>query len=122
VEAVCFGARRIVDRFVEEGIPVEGVIGLGGVAKKSPYVMQTLADVLNRPIQVARSEQTCALGAAMFAAVVAGAHASVPAAAAAMGSGFDARYEPRAEEVADFNARYTRYLTLGQAAEQLTIV
>ena len=55
-----------------EGIPVEGIIGLGGVAKKSPYVMQTLANVLNRPIQIARSEQTCALGAAMFAAVAGG--------------------------------------------------
>lgn len=119
VEAICFGARGIVDRFVEEGIPVEGVIGLGGVAKKAPYVMQTLANVLNRPIQIARSEQTCALGAAMFAAVAAGEHADVPAAVSAMGSGFDATYEPQSDRVGYYDEKYARYLTLGEAAEQL---
>lgn len=119
VESICFGARRIVDRFVEEGIPVEGVIGLGGVAKKAPYVMQTLANVLNRPIQIARSEQTCALGAAMFAAVAAGVHTDVPAAVSAMGSGFDATYEPQADKISYYDEKYARYLTLGKAAEQL---
>ena len=55
VEATCFGALKIVERFQEEGIPIQGIIGLGGVAKKSPFIMQTLADVLNRPIKIARS-------------------------------------------------------------------
>jgi L-ribulokinase len=119
VEAICFGARRIVDRFVEESIPVEGIIGLGGVAKKAPFVMQTLANVLNRPIRIARSEQTCALGAAMFAAVAAGEHADVPAAVAAMGSGFDATYDPDPDRVDYYDSRYARYLTLGDAAEKL---
>src|SRR5690606_22153185 len=45
IEATCFGAKKIVDRFIEEGIPVKGLIGLGGVAKKSPYIMQVMADV-----------------------------------------------------------------------------
>ena len=67
VEATCFGALKIIERFQEEGIPIKGVIGLGGVAKKSPFIMQTMADVLNRPIKIVASEQTCALGAAMFA-------------------------------------------------------
>ena len=60
VEATCFGAKKIVDRFQHEGIPIEGIIGLGGVAKKSPFIMQTMANVLNRPIKIAASQQTCA--------------------------------------------------------------
>jgi L-ribulokinase len=72
VESTCFGAKAIVDRFVDEGIPVKGLIGLGGVAKKSPYIMQTMADVMNMPIRIHKSDQTCAAGAAMFAATAAG--------------------------------------------------
>src|SRR5690606_35740945 len=71
VEATCFGARKITDRFKEEGIPVKGLIGVGGIAQKSPFVMQMLADVMNMPIRIHSSEQTCALGAAMFADTVA---------------------------------------------------
>src|SRR5205085_3588208 len=67
VESTCFGAKAISDRFNEEGVPVKGLIGLGGVARKSPYIMQVMADVMNMPIRIHRSEQTCALGAAMFA-------------------------------------------------------
>ncbi len=119
VESVCFGARHIVERFVEEGIPVEGIIGLGGVAKKSPFVMQTMADVLNRPLRIVKSEQTCALGAAMFAAVGAGLHVDVPTAVALMGGGFDAEYTPDPERVAIYDQRYARYLRLGEAAEKL---
>ncbi len=74
VESTAFGAKMIVDRFVEEGVRIDGVIALGGVAKKSPLVMQIVADVLNKPIKVARSEQAVALGSAMAAAVVAGVH------------------------------------------------
>ena len=119
VEATCFGARRIVDRFVEEGIPVEGIIGLGGVAKKSPFVMQTLADVLDRPIRIVRSEQTCALGPAMFAAVAAEKHPEVPAAVESMSSGFDATYVPRPAWTTYYTERYADYLRLGSAAEAL---
>ncbi|MCK4375482.1 MAG: ribulokinase, partial [Candidatus Brocadiae bacterium] len=75
VEATAFGSKKIVERFESEGVPIKEVIALGGVAKKSPFVMQVLADVLNRNISVASSEQTCALGAAMAGAVVAGSQA-----------------------------------------------
>ncbi|MEQ8880063.1 MAG: ribulokinase, partial [Cyclobacteriaceae bacterium] len=66
VEAICFGSKKIVDRFVEEGVEIKTVVGIGGVAKKSSFIMQTLADVLNMPIKVAVSEQAPALGAAMY--------------------------------------------------------
>lgn len=117
VEATAFGSRAIVDRFVEEGVPIQKVIAIGGVAKKSPYVMQTLADVLNKPIQVARADQACALGAAMCAAVAAGIHPTLEAAQRAMGSGFDAEYYPRPEYTAVYEVRYQTYLKLGEFIE-----
>ena len=94
VEATCFGAKAIVDRFNEQGIPVKGLIGLGGVAKKSPYIMQTMADVMNMPIRIHKCEQTCAAGAAMFAATAAGIYRKVEDAMQAMGQGFDTTYLP----------------------------
>ena len=77
VEATAFGSKAIVDRFIEEGVPIKQVIAIGGVAKKSAFVMQTLADVLNMPIKVASADQACALGAAMNAAVAAGVHSNL---------------------------------------------
>ena len=118
VEATCFGAKKIVDRFQSEGVAIKGVIGLGGVAKKSPFVMQTMADVLNRPIRIARSEQTCALGAAMFAATAAGIYEDVSDAMAQMGSGFDAEYHPNAERAAIYEKIYREYDELGIFAER----
>ncbi|CAN5333124.1 ribulokinase [soil metagenome] len=120
VEATCFGAKAIVDRFNQEGIPVKGLIGLGGVARKSPYIMQVMADVMNMPIRIHRSEQTCALGAAMFAATVAGIHPSVEVAMNAMGQGFDAEYEPNPVLVPLYAKRYQKYKTLGLFAEGKT--
>ncbi|GAB4023073.1 ribulokinase [Spirosoma koreense] len=117
VEATAFGSRRIVDRFLEEGVPIKKVIAIGGVAKKSPFVMQTLADVLNMPIQVARADQACALGAAMCAAVAAGVHPTMEAAQKAMGSGFDADYSPRSAQAATYEVLYQKYLSLGEFIE-----
>lgn len=117
VEATAFGSRSIVDRFIDEGVPIRKVIAIGGVAKKSPFVMQTLADVLNKPIQVAQADQACALGAAMCAAVAAGVHPSLESAQKAMGSGFDAEYHPRPEQVAIYEALYQKYLKLGSFVE-----
>lgn len=117
VEATAFGSRSIVERFIQEGVPIRKVIAIGGVAKKSPFVMQTLADVLNKPIQVARSDQACALGAAMCAAVAAGVHPSLEAAQQAMGSGFDAEYTPRPKQVAVYDNLYQKYLGLGRFVE-----
>ncbi|MBP9874442.1 MAG: ribulokinase, partial [Haliscomenobacter sp.] len=114
----CFGAKAIADRFVQEGIPVKGLIGLGGVAKKSPYIMQMMADVMNMPIRIHRSEQTCALGAAMFAATAAGLYPKVEDAMEAMGSGFDAEYRPDPQRAAFYAKRYQKYRKLGAFVEE----
>lgn len=119
-EATCFGAKAIVDRFNEQGVPVKGLIGIGGVAKKSPFIMQMMADVMNMPIRIHRSEQTCALGAAMFAATAAGIYEKVEDAMVAMGQGFDAHYLPDATKVALYQKRYLRYQQLGAFIEQAT--
>ncbi|WP_435357916.1 ribulokinase [Emticicia sp. SJ17W-69] len=117
VEATAFGSKAIVDRFINEGVPIKQVIAIGGVAKKSPFVMQTLSDVLNMPIKVASSDQACALGAAMNASVAAGVYTNLRDAQKAMGSGFDARYEPRAEYVEVYQKLYGKYQKLGKFIE-----
>ncbi len=117
VEATAYGSRAIVDRFIEEGVPIKQVIAIGGVAKKSPFVMQTLSDVLNMPIKVASSDQACALGAAMNASVAAGIHANLFDAQKAMGSGFDANYLPRPEAVKVYKKLYEKYQHLGTFSE-----
>jgi L-ribulokinase len=120
VEATCFGAKAIVERLVDQGIPVKGLIGLGGVAKKSPFIMQMMSDVMNMPIRIHRSEQTCALGAAMFAATAAGIYQRVEEAMEAMGQGFDAEYSPNKELVGTYEKRYQRYKRFGSFIEQQT--
>ena len=117
VEAICYGSRQIVERFKAEGVPIKQVIGIGGVAKKSAFVMQTLADVLNRPIKIAKSEQAPALGAAMYAAVAAGLYPDVLAAQTSLGSGFAETYAPDPARAAAYDQRYQQYLALGQFVE-----
>ena len=118
VEATCFGAKSIVDRFKDEGVPVKGLIGLGGVARKSPYIMQVMADVMNMPIRVHKSEQTCALGAAMFAATASGIYPRVEEAMGALGQGFDMEYKPNSANGAVYAARYKKYKALGAFIER----
>jgi len=120
VEATCFGAKAIVDRFNEEGVPVQGLIGLGGVARKSPYIMQVMADVMNMPIRIHKSEQTCALGAAMFAATAAGLYPKVEDAMNAMGQGFDMTFKPNASAVSVYAKRYKQYKSLASQLDAKT--
>jgi L-ribulokinase len=109
VHAICFGSRKIVQRFEEEGVAIDSVIGIGGVARRSPYIMQTLANVLNRPIKIASSDQVPALGAAVYAAVAAGIYPDVITASGRMGSGFEAEYRPEQDKVAIFDKLLARY-------------
>lgn len=121
VEAICFGSKKIIDRFAEEGVEIKTVIGLGGVAKKSPFVMQTLANVLNMPIKIASSEQAPALGAAMYAAVAAGIYPDVLSAKKAMGNGFDREYHPQPEQASVYQKLYKQYTRLGTFVESETV-
>ncbi len=75
IEATAFGALTIINRFEEYGVKVDQIVNCGGIAEKNPLVMQIYADVTGRPIKISRSAQTCALGAAIAGAVVAGSKA-----------------------------------------------
>jgi L-ribulokinase len=76
IEATAFGALTIINRFEEYGVKIEQIVNCGGIAEKNPVAMQIYADVTGRPMKISRSAQTCALGAAIAGAVVAGAHAN----------------------------------------------
>jgi L-ribulokinase len=115
VEATAFGAKKIVDRFVSEGVRIDGIVALGGVAKKSPFVMQVVADVLNMPILVARSEQACALGSAMAAL-----YPTVLEAQKAMGNGFEMEYKPVATQAEAYARLYKLYGEAGKFVEVLS--
>ena len=119
-EATAFGARAIVERFREEGIPIDGIIGVGGVARKSPFVMQIIADVLNMPIHIPSNDQSVALGAAMFAAVVAGLYPDISAAQKAICSPIERIYTPDCGTVKVYEELYRRYKTLGLFIEKQT--
>jgi L-ribulokinase len=116
-DATAFGVRAIVERFREEGIPIEGIRAVGGVARKSSLVMQIVADVLDMPINVLGSDQSVALGAAMFAAVIAGLYPDIPAAQKALGSPVEKTYHPNAERVRVYRDLYERYKILGAFAQ-----
>lgn len=118
VEATAYGTKAIVDRFISEGVQIDDVIGIGGIALKSPFVMQTLSDVLNMPIKVCNTDQACALGAAMFAATAAGVYNKVEDAIAAMNSGFAKEYTPNAENVKAYADVYNNYIKVGQFTEK----
>lgn len=117
VEATAFGSKAINDRFRNEGVRIDGVIALGGVAKKSSFVMQVVADVLNMPIKVARSEQACALGSAMAAAVAADVYENIAEAQNNMGSGIESVYHPIPENVEKYRKLYEKYNKLGSFIE-----
>lgn len=117
VEATVFGAKAVIDRFREEGVDINEVIALGGIPKKNPFIMQVAADVFNMPIKVTESDQTCALGAAMFAAVAAGIYSNVQTAQAKMGTKFSETYYPQADRAAEYNEIFDKYTAVGKLLE-----
>jgi len=117
INAICFGSKQIVDRFEEEGVKINSVIGIGGVARKSPFIMQTLANVLNMPIKVASSDEAPALGAAVYAAVAAGLYPNVIEASKKLGSDFEAEYHPEAEALETYAGLMEEYKELGAFVE-----
>ena len=116
IEATAFGARAIIERLVEYGVPVDRVVCCGGIAEKNPLLMQIYADVIGRPMQVAASAQACALGAAVAASVLAGpaagGHASFVAAQKAMTSLKKIFYQPDAGRQKIYNEIYPLYRRL----------
>lgn len=117
VEATAFGTKAIIDHFIDNGVEIEKIIATGGVALKSPFVMQVMTDVLGKSIAVSDSEQSCALGAAMFAAVLAGVYTKVEDAQNVIAAPTSKVYEPRKEMTDLYALRYKRYKDLENYCE-----
>ncbi|MDX1543806.1 MAG: ribulokinase [Christiangramia sp.] len=118
INSICFGSKMIVDRFESEGVKIDSVIGIGGVARKSGYIMQTLANILNKPIKVAESDEAPALGAAIYASVAAGLYSNVIEASKKLGSPFEAEYHPEPAKVDEYKKFMKEYKLLGEFVEQ----
>lgn len=110
---VC-GLKRILDELESGGLKAEEIIAVGGIAKKSPFVMKTMANLLERPVKVAESTQTCAVGAAIYGAVGAGLYGSIPEAQARMCSGYSAVWNPDSRYKSLYRNYYEAYLQLAE--------
>jgi L-ribulokinase len=115
VEATAFGALTIIRRIESCGVAIDEVVNCGGIAEKSALTMQIYADVCNRPMKVAGSPQTCALGAAIFGAVAGGAHVDVLSAQAAMVPPPNRIYQPDPAAAWVYEQLYGLYATLHDA-------
>lgn len=115
IEATAFGARRIVERIREYGVPIRRIVCAGGIAEKNPLLMQIYADVTGCTLHVAGSSQACALGSAISAAVLAGEHRSFGAAQRAMTRLGKATYRPDARRRRAYGELYALYCTLHDA-------
>ena len=112
IEATAFGARAIIERLREYGVTIDRVVCSGGIAEKNPLLMQIYADVTGCTMLLANSSQTCALGSAIAAAVIAGAHADFPTAQQAMTSLRPTRYEPDPSSQPVYDRLYRLYRDL----------
>jgi L-ribulokinase len=115
IEATAFGALTIINRFEEYGVKISSVVNCGGIAEKSQLVMQIYADVTGRPMKISRSAQTCALGSAIAAAVVAGAHQDYGTAIKRMTGLKPTVYKPNAKAHATYAELYAVYQQLHDA-------
>lgn len=114
IESTAFGARAIIERMEEYGIPVDEVINTGGLAVKNATLMQIYADITGKTLKVASSDQTCALGAALFGAAASG-QVSLADAQKNVCQVRDRIYEPIPENQAVYEELYTLYRTLHDA-------
>ncbi len=112
IEATAFGARMIIERIRKYGVPIRRIVCAGGIAEKNPLLMQIYADVTGCTLHVASSNQACALGAAMSAAVLAGAHRDFPSAQRAMAGLRKESYRPDAASKRTYDRLYGHYRTL----------
>lgn len=114
IEATAFGALAIIDRIENYGVPVREIVNCGGLATKNPLLMQIYADVTGRPMKISRSEQTPALGAAIFAAVAAGRYVKITDAQQAM-TGTDKVFYPSEHNHEVYQQIYTLYRQMHDA-------
>ena len=113
VEALCFGSKRIVERFQDNSVTIQEIVGVGGIAKKSPFLVQAMADILELPIKVVDSDQTPALGAAIYASVACGIHSDFEEACQLIASQSSVTYFPDPAYKGLYRQKYEEYKKLG---------
>jgi L-ribulokinase len=116
IEATAFGTRVIIETFEAHGVPIREIVACGGLADKSPLIMQIYADVTGRPFRLSGSDQAPALGSAMFGAVAAGkaagGHPTIQDAARVMARLKDIEYTPNSDNAAIYDVLYREYVRL----------
>ena len=115
--AIC-GLKRILEGFMRQGVELEHVVAAGGISKKSDYVMQMMADMLGKEVDILEADQTCALGAAIYAAVAGGAYDTFQEASAHLASPVIRTYRPDPEAGAWYQEHYEEYLRLAGLQDQ----
>lgn len=116
-----FGAKRITEAMVTRGLVIDNIITVGGVPQKSPYMMQMMADIINRPIMVSGAKQCCAVGAAIYAAVAAGIYPDILTAGKNMCVGIERVYSPQSTYKAEYDSLYRKYLNTCRHEELMQI-
>lgn len=119
VLSTIFGSRRIFDCFISRGIAIDDVIIVGGIAKKSAFVGQLLADILKRPVKVSGTEEACAKGAAIYASVACGAFSSITEAQKHLCDNFEKIFMPNDTKSPIYDKLYKQYLNFGRHIEQM---
>ena len=114
IEATAFGALTIIKRVEEYGVKIDEVINTGGLSIKNETLMQCYADIIGKPMKVSQSEQTCALGAAIFGAAAAGA-GTLAGLQAKVTAVRDKVYHPIPENQSVYAELYALYRTLHDA-------
>ena len=109
IEATAFGTRKIIEAFTAKGVAIDELYACGGLAQKNPLLLQIYADVTGRPIRVAASQQTCALGAAMHGALAAGIYPNMDAAAKKMVQPSTQTYRPISAHKPIYDQLYVEY-------------
>lgn len=117
-EATAFGTRYIMDHLEENGVDIYELIGVGGIAQKSPFVMQLLADACGKTIHVSSCNYSCALGAAICASVAAGIYPDIQAAQKALCPSNSATYNPNPDKAELLEKRYEKYRDLSRFSQK----
>lgn len=114
--AIC-GMGRIIEGLESAGIEIKDIIAIGGIPLKSEYIMQMMADVLEKDIRILDSDQACALGAAIYAAVAGGVYQDAESASACMSAKCMKIYYPDKDKSKFYKRHYQEYIQLTKAAD-----
>ena len=116
IESTAFATKKIFDTFEENGVKINRLHAGGGIAKKNPFAMQMLSDVLGKEIRVSSASQIPALASAIYASVAAGKESggydTLTEATANMAAPFEVTYLPDDERQEKYLQLYKEYLTL----------